>query len=378
MKRTLLRLTCGLVAAAPLLVVGAAPASVPTTSATPSVPAYAFTDLGVLGGLDSRGHALSSSGYAAGLADTSPGSWIFGFHAFLWEPVRPGATTGTIVDLGVLHRKDLSAATAVNASGVTVGVSLPPRGGSTAFVYDGSLRALPGLGGRLSSAADVNDRGQVVGEARLPNGHDHAVLWQPPRGADQSVVVVDLGRPAGRPATSATAVNERGLVVGSVADGDGYAVAAVWTPDRPHGSTGTWLELPTLPGATGSAAEDVNRSGVVVGQADPRRGDRGWLWDGRMHLLPPLPGGDATYAYGVNDAGDAVGYSNVADFSARAVLWHDGQAVDLNDLMPAWAVEAGYVLREAHEINDHGQVVGVASIGDHAHAFLLTPAGNWS
>ena len=375
MKRPTLRLACGLAAAAPLLVVGAAPAAVPTAPAGARPAAsYVFTDLGVLGGLDSRGHALGSSGYAAGLADTSPGSWIDGFHAFRWEPARPGATTGTIIDLGALGDEDLSAATAVNAAGVTVGVSLPPDGGSTAFVYEESLQALPGLGGGLTSAEDVNDRGQAVGEARLRNGRDHAVLWLLPRHEGGPVQTVDLGRPAGRVASTALAVNERGQVAGAVADRDGYGVAALWTPDRPHGTRGTWLELGTLRGATGSVAYDVNRSGVVVGQSDSRRGDRGWLWDGRMHVLRPLPGGDASYALGVDDGGDAVGYSNVADYTARAVVFRDGQTIDLNDLLPAWAVEAGYVLREAHEINERGQVVGVASIDDHAHAFLLTPA----
>lgn len=375
MKRQLLLLTCGLAAAAPLLVVGAAPASVATRPATtPAASAsYVFTDLGVLGGLDSRGRALGSSGYVAGLADTSPGSWIFGFHAFRWEPASPGSPTGTIADLGAFGTHDLSAATGVNGAGVTVGVSLPPDGGSTAFVYDGTLRALPGLGGGLASAEDVNDRGQVVGEARLANGRDHAVMWLLPRGHG-SVRTVDLGRPVGRVASSALAVNERGQVAGAVADRDGYGVAALWTPDRPHGTLGTWRELGTLRTATGSIAEDVNRWGVVVGDADPRSGDRGWLWDGRMHVLRPLPGGDATYVFAVSDDGDAVGYSNVADFSARAVLFRDGQTIDLNDLMPAWAVEAGYVLREAHDINGRGQVVGVASLGDHARAFLLTPA----
>ena len=78
---------------------GSAPART-TAAVARAGPAYSFTDVGVLGGLDSRAYALSSSGYVAGLADTSPDSWIRGFHAFRWTPTAPGATTGTILDLG--------------------------------------------------------------------------------------------------------------------------------------------------------------------------------------------------------------------------------------------------------------------------------------
>lgn len=367
-------LVSGLLTAALALALGSVPAGAAGTgSAAAGPPSYVFTDVGVLGGLDSRAYALSPSGYVAGLGDTSPDSWIFGYHAFRWSPTTPGATTGTILDLGALTDTDLSAAAGVNSAGIVVGQSLGINGGNDAFIYGDSMRALPGLGGRISNAEDINNHGQAVGSARAPKGRDHAVMWLLPGGAEGPIVSLDLGIPHGWTSSGANAINEHGRIAGGVAKLEGGGFAALWTPRRPHGTRGTWRVLGTLRGGWGSFAEDINRHGVVVGQAVTHRGDRGWVWDGHFHPLRPLPGGDATYAFAVNDAGDVVGYSNLADFTARAVLFRDGTTIDLNDWLPQWAVDAGYLLISATGINNHGQIVGVAAIGEHAHGFLLTP-----
>lgn len=340
---------------------------------------YHLTDLGVLGGEDSRGYAVSSNGYVAGLGDTSAGSGSRGFHAFRWTPRHPFAVTGSLADLGALAAGERSGAFGVNRTGLTVGVSLSSSGGSTAFVAAERLRPLPGLGGGLSAAEDVDDRGRVVGQARAADGSDHAVLWVRDGSAYRAV---DLGVPAGRVGSAATAISSYGHVAGDVSDADYYGFAALWTPRRPHATTGSWQELGVLPGGTGSAARDVNRSGVVVGEGDSVDGDRGWIFDPRvdtrLRVLPPLPGGWASHAFAVDDHGLVVGYSDLGDGTGdRAVMWVDGQVVDLNSLLPRWARDAGYVLRGAYDVNDHGQVVGVAGVptatGEHAHAFLLTP-----
>lgn len=343
---------------------------------------YRLTDLGVLDGEDSRAYAVGSSGYVAGLGDTYPGSGSRSFHAFRWTPRHPFAVTGELADLGTLAGDDRSGAFGVNRSGLTVGVSLSSEGGSAAFVFDGRMRRLPGLrpsGAGLSGAEDVDDRGRIVGYARAKGGADHAVLWVP-RGS--GFRVVDLGVPPGRVGSSAAALSARGHVVGSVSDPDYYGFAALWTPKRPHGTSGAWQELGVLPGGTGSAARDVNRLGVVVGEGDSAEGDRGWMVDTRvdtvMQLLPTLPGGWASHAFAVNDHGLVVGYSDLGDGTGdRAVVWRDGVVTDLNGWLPAWARKAGYILRGAYDVNNRGQIVGVAGVptptGEHAHGFLLTP-----
>lgn len=97
-----------------------------------------------------------------------------------------------------------------------------------------------------------------------------------------------------------------------------------------------------------------------------------------MQLLPTLPGGWASHAFAVNDHGLVVGYSDLGDGTGdRAVVWRDGVVTDLNGWLPAWARKAGYILRGAYDVNNRGQIVGVAGVptptGEHAHGFLLTP-----
>jgi hypothetical protein len=57
------------------------------------------------------------------------------------------------------------------------------------------------------------------------------------------------------------------------------------------------------------------------------------------------------------------------------VKWQHRRPIDLNRYLPAWARQAGYLLVGAYDVNGSGQIVGVATIGGHAHGFLLTPRG---
>ena len=88
------------------------------------------------------------------------------FHAFFWS------RSGGIVDLGTLPGDSISLAYALNERGQIVGQSIG-GGGSRAFLYEhGAMQDLnalvPAGSPLLVYANDVNDRGEIVGQAVDP------------------------------------------------------------------------------------------------------------------------------------------------------------------------------------------------------------------
>ena len=67
----------------------------------------------------------------------------------------------------------------------------------------------------------------------------------------------------------------------------------------------------------------------------------------------------------VNKKNEVVGTSGNSAF-----LYSRGKMRDLNDIIPA---DCGWVLEEAHGINDKGQIVGTGKHNGKTRAFVLTP-----
>src|ERR1051325_3115076 len=356
MSRTLL---WSLVALIALALVGATP-----VSAAPAP--YIFTDLGVLGGLDSRGWALNDRGQVVGHADTEAGSGHVGFHGFLWSPDVPNGTTGTIVDLGALRGDTISTAYGINDQGLVVGASMSrDSGGTRGFIYDGAMHELAGTG------YGINASGQVVGES-IVSGIPHPYLWIPSNSSAAKGRNYDLGVPAGSPGASAVAINSNGSVTGGFYDPDYFGHAFVWIPSTPNGTTGNMTALIEPAGVINSFTQAINDSGLIVGTMNNRVTDRAFVYDTSMHDLGTLAGGTYSFGYGINSGGDIVGYSEVRG-GDHAFIYSQGVMTDLNKLL-AGSVKATVVLTAASAINDAGQITGVAVIDGHRHGYLLTPA----
>ena len=81
-------------------------------------------------------------------------------------------------------------------------------------------------------------------------------------------------------------------------------------------------------------------------------------------------GGTASAGYSINALGQVVGYAYLAGGPTRhAFLYSDGTMTDLNDLLPPLS---GWVLTEARQINDSGQIAGFGTYNGQTRAFLLT------
>ncbi len=132
------------------------------------------------------------------------------------------------------------------------------------------------------------------------------------------------------------------------------ALTALAGPRIGAQSPGTYIDLGTLGGTTTPIG--INDLGEVVGISS----ERPFLWvNGTMQELALLPGHTSGHARAINNSHQVVGMSippGLSGFSnARAVLWENGQVIDLNT--PATA-SAGVVLHSAFGINDTGQIVG--------------------
>ncbi len=207
----------------------------------------------VVGGF-SQGHGgvLWEKGTMTDLAGISPvdineGGQIAGSsgsHAALW---RNG------VDLGVLPGDTNSEASAINNSGRIVGISFVAGSSSSrGFLWEkGTMSELPGLDGRATAVFDINERGQVVGDAGLL-----PVMWE--NGTLirlETLPPLTIGRAFG--------INDNGDIVGYLQSPTSFArVAVLWRHGKP-------VALPTLPPPPGTSSDyialGINNSGTIIG-----------------------------------------------------------------------------------------------------------------
>ena len=180
----------------------------------------------------------------------------------------------------------------------------------------------------FANAQALNDRGDIVG---------WSFVFDPAANANRSFAMLwanggslNLGE------GSAFSINQHGTIAGSVTGG-----VSLW-------QDGAWTRL----GLSG-APFAINKREAIAGWA-LGGGNRAYLWDdGVLRDLGTLGGSDAA-ATSLNDHGVVVGFAKVAgDLFDHAFLWRDGSMLDLGTL-------AGGFVSRAHDINNHGVVVGEA------------------
>jgi probable HAF family extracellular repeat protein len=171
---------------------------------------------------------------------------------------------------------------------------------------------VPGSDCSNGEAADINDRGEVVGLSYNDAWIARPFVW---RGSE----LRDLGVLPGEDA-AALRINERGQIAGMM--GRNWDRAFFW-------DNGIVTEIGSLGGGTWVTA--LGEDGTVVGSSLTAAGERhAFVWkDGRMTDLGAGPSGAGqSHAYGINAAGDVIGWSSSssdrwAEYRGltRATLW---------------------------------------------------------
>ncbi len=221
---------------------------------------------------------------------------------------------------------------------------------------NGTMTSLPTLGGNNSAANDVNNRGQIVGEAETsikdpscppPFVLDsRGVIWKP------NGKIITLAPLPGDTFSNAFAMNQSGAAVGWSGPCLVTAHAVLWQ----NGST---INLGSLGGSYNNAADYINNRGQIVGYSD-LSGDmatHAFLWQsGTMTDLGTLPGDNLSVAYAINDRGQVVGESCNAS-SCRGFIWQNGTMTDLNLLVPP---SSNLYVIYGGDINNSGRIVGGA------------------
>lgn len=220
----------------------------------------------------------------------------------------------------------LASAQAINDAGQIAGTVIYSGSGSTALeeaalYQSGQVTLLgflaPSVAGAQSSVQAINDQGEVVGSSTLTANTSHAFLWK-------GGVMSDLGVMAAGDSSFAYALNDTGQAVGAeIAPGSNYYTAVLF-------QNGTVTALPQLGDDDYSAAYGINAAGLIVGAGRARSATQGLT---------------------------------------EAILWDHGQAIGLNDLLPA---NSGWTLFTANGISDSGQIVGAGSFDGVHTSYELT------
>jgi probable HAF family extracellular repeat protein len=367
-------------------------------------PRYRITVLPSLGGTNSRANSIDDLGIVAGYSKPA-GNAVR--HAAAW-------IGNQVFDLGSLGGAGFNSSVVwpvKNVVGFISGISetgtpnpfgetwsCGPFFGTSGNTCKGFVKSIffahapmvalePFAGGYNSYAAGTNDWGRTVGWAE--NGVHDATCTSGVPGAQVlgfKPAYWNYGdtAPHALPlfgndtAGAATAINDRGQIVGISGDCD-VAVGRGTAKHMVLWDNGRVIALGDIGGDLWNTPGAINERGDVTGFAGTRIGDVDATYthaflklrNRRIEDLGTLPGDISSTGTGINLRGQVVGYSNDESGATRAFLWQNGTMWDLNEL--AQDFDGELVL--ANDIDDLGRIAGrgIDPVTGNVVAFVATP-----
>jgi probable HAF family extracellular repeat protein len=272
---------------------------------------------------------------------------------------QPWAING-MEELFGLPGQTYAIASGINDAGVVVGDAW---GGGTlrhALRWTAGVPEDLGALAVTSRALDVSDAGDVVGETPVESLDSKAFLYTDAGGME---LIAPLSY-----TSHAYDINEWGEAVGYMTVLNAYH-AFRFTP-------GAGLQdLGVVSGFSHSFGKAINVSGQVAGSLTSATGNSEHIFrytDG-VGIVDLGGVGETNQVWAINSRGDIVGRGRPSSGIERAFLYTDeGGLQDFDDLID---VSAGWHLHYANDINDAGQIVGIAynSIVGGFHGVRLTP-----
>ena len=272
-----------------------------------------------------------------------------------WSGQSPTAPAPTI---SAAHRADAPVYSVINLGEAGLAALLNERGqaafasfGATGYsntFFDGErLHNIASLGGGRTIISGLNNHGVVVGESEhgARPGSVYAVTW---------TVAGGMRALPGASVSSASAINDRGYIVGMTPAPGITARAFRWNPGGPA------TPLGPLPLSL-SVATDINHGSVATGFADVAGGDiHAMLWDrtGNPTDLGTL-GGKLAFGMHINESGAVAGVSaNAANDRMLGFFWSRDSG-----MVPMGAA------RTVAALNNRGEVVGDTLLGTSSTAY---------
>jgi uncharacterized membrane protein len=186
-----------------------------------------------------------------------------------------------------------------------------------------------------------NDRSQLVGGYSDARG-EHGFL-QDPRGR---ITRIDV---PGARSTSAAKINDRGQLVG-------YYTQTGLLEDPDAQRRGYLLDRDRfvridVPDAVDTQPTGINNRGQVVGQyLDVAGGFHGFVWERGRYTTVDAPGAVGTFVTDINDRGQLLGGRVEPDGTVRGFVLEQGRATTF--------APPGVVVVAPFDINNRGQIVG--------------------